>query len=201
MQPRPRRRRFLLPLRPQRRLLARQRSRRPSIAEPNLPASRLDMDSPRKRFAEPVALEPPRSYVANSPTAEAPAAPALIAKNDTIPAPASVSQPAPAPVAPVQTPRSRAPTTANTAPAPARNQSSANVPAADHSVAPSIAKAPSVNTPPRKSAIAGSIYESDGSSLPSTSRAGTTSNSFVARGSNVTNSFRYTNGRPGNSRS
>jgi hypothetical protein len=42
--------------------------------------------------------------------------------------------------------------------------------------------------PPRKSAIAGSIYESDGSSLPSTSRAGTTSNSFVARGSNATNS-------------
>lgn len=45
-----------------------------------------------------------------------------------------------------------------------------------------------MSTPPRKSAIAGSIYESDGSSLPSTSRAGTTGNSFVARGSNATNS-------------
>jgi PilZ domain-containing protein len=146
--------------------------------EPNLPASRLDMDAPRKRFAEPVALEPPRSYVANSPAAEAPAAPALIAKNETISAPATVSQPAPAPVVTAQNPPV-APAAANTAPAPARNQPSANASAADHSIATN----PSVNTPPRKSAIAGSIYESDGSS-----RAGTSSNSFVARGSNVTNS-------------
>ena len=149
----------------------------PKHREPNLPASKLDMDAPRKHFGEPVTPEPPRPYVADSP-AVAPAAPALIAKNDTIPSPAPVSQPAPAPVVPVQAPAA-APTTVNTAPAPARNQPSANVPAADHS----IAQSPSVNTPPRKSAIAGSIYESDGSS-----RTGTTSSSFVARGSNVTNS-------------
>jgi hypothetical protein len=152
--------------------------------EANLPASKLDMDAPPKHFAEPVTPEPPRRYVADS-QAVAPAAPALIAKNDTIAAPAPVSQPIPAPVAAVQAPAATAvPTTLNTAPAPARNQPSANVPTADHSAA----KSPSVNTPPRKSAIAGSIDESDGSSLPSTSRAGTTSNSFVARGSNVTNS-------------
>ncbi len=188
----------------------------PKHREPNLAASRLDMDAPRKRFAEPVAPEPPRSYVADSAPAAAPTPPALIAKNDAIPAPAPVSQPAPAPVATVQTPPAVAPTTANSAPAPAKNQPSANVPAADRSVAPSsdqfLAKVPASNTPPRKSAIAGSIYEPDSStdpsrgqpsgapavparpsvlpssSLPSSSRAGTSSNSFVARGSNVTNS-------------
>jgi PilZ domain len=146
--------------------------------EPNLPTSKLNMAAPRKHFAEPVAPEPPRSYVADS-AAAAPTAPVLIAKNDAIPAPPPVSQTIPAPVAKVQTPPPAASTTANTAPAPARNLPSANVPAADHSVATT----PSMNTPPRKSAIAGSIYESDGSS-----RAGTPSNSFVARGSNATNS-------------
>jgi hypothetical protein len=144
--------------------------------EPNLPASNLDMDTPRKHFAEPVTPRPPRSYVADSPAA-APTAPALIAKNDAIPAPAPVSQSIPVPVAPVQFPSAAAaPTTANTA--PARIQPSPN-PAADRS----ISKIPSVNAPPRKSAIAGSIHESDGSS-----RASTTNNSFVARGSNVTSS-------------
>jgi len=146
--------------------------------EPNLPASRLDMDAPRKHFGEPVTPGPPRSYVAESP-AVVPAAPALISKNDTIPAPAPVSQPIPAPVATVQTLPAAAPTTTNTTPPQGRNLPSANATAADRSVA----NVPPSNTSPRKSAIAGSIYESDGST-----RAGTTSNSFVARGSNVTNS-------------
>jgi hypothetical protein len=169
--------------------------------EPKAPARESGLDAPSKRSYQLDAPQTSRTYVG-----EAVPIPAPVVRNNETAARRSAQETISAPVITTPPPATATPLTSNTLPTPAKNPPPVNASGANDSMA----KIPSSSTPGHKSAIAGSIYESGGSTdlyagkpssaagvsspspvLPPPSRSSTASsgsNSYVARSSNGVNS-------------
>ena len=169
--------------------------------ESKAPARESGLDAPSKRSYQLDAPQTPRAYVA-----EAVPIPAPVVRNNETAARRSAQETIPAPVITTPPPATATPLTSNTLPTSAKNPPPVNASGANDSMA----KTPSSSMPGHKSAIAGSIYESGGSTdlyggkpssaagvsspspvLPPPSRSSTASNgsnSYVARSSNGVNS-------------
>ena len=171
----------------------------PKRLEPKAPDRESSLDAPSKRSYQLDAPQTPRAYVA-----EAVPIPTPVVRNDGTAA--QRPETIPAPVITTAPPATATPLTSGTLPTPVKNPPPATASGANDSTA----KIPSPGTPAHKSAIAGSIYESGGSTdlyggkptgaagvssrspvLPPPSRSSifsSGSNSYVARSSNGVNS-------------
>jgi hypothetical protein len=144
----------------------------PKHLEPKVPAAKQNVEASPRPPVELAVREARRSYAASAAPIPAPTKDATLARTqlpETIPAPVLV---APVPVAPP-------PAAPNTAPPPARIQPSTNAPATSDSAT----RAPATDSSSRKSAIAGSIYKSDGAGALATGKASVTAPSSAPEAS------------------